>query len=157
MLVNSFRLLAIIITVVSDSAKCFIFPHKTHLYNAKAKHRRRDVADPHARHHSHEHVGNQHRPRPRARLAQDKRRHHLGNVIFAQRGRDRKATEQEHDDGRPHGGKDVLGRVLGFHAHVRFVFGAHHTENDAEEWDEERGDEEGDNLDDCEWCFSPRR
>lgn len=82
---------------------------KTYLNDGEAQYGRRDIADPHTRKHGDEHVSQQHGPRLRPGPAQDKGGHHLGNVVLGQGCSDGEATEQKHNDRRPHGREDIAG------------------------------------------------
>ena len=117
-----------------------------YLNDTKTKHRRRHVRNPHTRKHRHPHIRQQYRPRLRASFTQHKRRHHLRDVVLGECGSDSEAAEEEHDDGRPHGGENVGGCLFGGQAGVGFDVLADDLEDDDEEGDEQGGYEEGDCL-----------
>lgn len=118
----------------------------SYLNDAKAKHRCRNIANPHTRKCCHAHTRQQDGPGLRARLGEHERGHHLGDVVLAQRRGDGEAAEQKHDDRRPHGGEDVGSGLFGGEAMVGAFVGADDAEDDNEEGDEEGGYEEGNGL-----------
>lgn len=118
---------------------------RTHLNNRKAQHRRRNIANPHARKHGDKHIRQQYSAWLRAGFTQHKRRHHLRNVVLRQGRGDGEAAKQQHNHGRPHGREDVAGGVLGVEAVVGCVV-ADDGKGDGEEGDEQGGYEEGDGL-----------
>lgn len=117
-----------------------------YLDDGEAEHRSSNVADEHTRKRRDKHVGQNHRPRLRPRLAEHERRQVLIDPCFGQRRRESEATEEQHDDGRPHGREDVRGRGLGIEALPRLGFRVQDAEDYAEEGDRQRRDEEGNGL-----------
>ena len=110
----------------------------TYLDNGEAQHGRGHVADKHAGEGSHEHVGQENGPRPRACLAQNKRSDALVDLHLGQGGGDGKASEKKHNDGRPHGGENGMrcfGRAQASRVFAA-VFIADDSEDDGQEWDE---------------------
>ncbi len=107
--------------VTQKGTKRYMHPLKTHLDNGEAEHGRGDVADQHAGESGNEHVGQQHGPRLRAGLAEDEGGDALVDLALGQGGGQREAAEEEHDDGRPHGGEDEGAGSLGPHALARII------------------------------------
>ena len=81
--------------------------------NRETEYRCCDVADPHACDHGDKHVCDENRPRPSSGFAKNKGGHELGNVVSRQRGGYGETSEEQYDDWRPHGRKDMACRVFG--------------------------------------------
>lgn len=136
---------------------------RTHLDERVAKHRRRDVTDPHARKARDAHVRQEDRLGLGSREAEDLGREDFVDVLLAESRCEREATEEEHDGRAEHLAKDVpafggqrlgerereengLGRFACCESTIFAVGRPNDAENDDEEGNHQRRDKQRHDL-----------
>ena len=119
----------------------FLFFPLTHLDDRETENRSSDIANQHTGKSRYHHRGQKNYSRRSSRLTENKGREVFINPALGKRGSESETTEQEHNDGCPHGREDVLGRRFGIEPLLGHHFRMCYTKHDAEERDDERGNE----------------